>query len=485
MFQIGKINSIVGNYEKGLSVLYRALRIQETADTININATLNTIGTILKSIKRFPEAIKTYQLVLDNDSLNADAVMNMGTVYFEMDKSEQAKLYYHKALKIDKSNNNDWAVAYDYENIGSLFYKMALYDSALVYQMNALKLRKALPNKVEEGQSLSQVGITHIYDKLAVLKAEQKDFSKAYDYLRLYTMLGDSLLNETSTKQISEYKVNYETEKKDQQIIFLAQQKELQEKEIQRQATIKKAVTSGLLLIALLAGLLWYTLRQRLKNQKQLASKNVEIKEVNFKRQLTELEMKALQAQINPHFIFNCINSINQMILDGENPCASKYLTKFSKLIRLILENAENAEVSLKDELALLESYIQLEALRFKGKIKHLIKINDAIDVENTYIPSMVLQPFVENAIWHGLMHKTKKGQGCITISVEKDQDQRLICLIEDNGVGREKAMELQQKSIWKSKSLGIKITEERLKLVSKELQKQLIHITDLKDALG
>ncbi|WP_373517990.1 sensor histidine kinase, partial [Pricia sp.] len=235
----------------------------------------------------------------------------------------------------------------------------------------------------------------------------------------------------------------------------------------------------------LLAGLLFYTFRQRLKNQKALASKNEEIKEVNFKRQLTELEMKALQAQINPHFIFNCMNSINQMILDGDNQNASKYLTKFGKLIRMVLENAESTEVSLKDELTLLEAYIQLEALRFNGEIKHQINIKGDIDLENTYLPSMVLQPFVENAIWHGLMHKTKEGQGCITISVEKDRDQQLICQIEDNGVGREKSRELQQKSVWKSKSLGIKITEDRLKLVSKELQKQLIHITDLKDSLG
>jgi len=191
-----------------------------------------------------------------------------------------------------------------------------------------------------------------------------------------------------------------------------------------------------------------------------------------------------MQAQINPHFIFNCMNSINQMILDGDNPNASKYLTKFGKLIRMVLENTESTEVSLKDELTLLEAYIQLEALRFHGEIQHKINVKGDIDLENTYLPSMVLQPFVENAIWHGLINRKDSGNGQIQISIEH-QGEQLVCQIEDNGVGRQKAFELQQRSVYKTKSLGLKITEERLRLLSKELQRQLIHITDLTDQAG
>ncbi len=149
-----------------------------------------------------------------------------------------------------------------------------------------------------------------------------------------------------------------------------------------------------------------------------------------------------------------------------------------------MLENAETTEVSLKNEVALLGAYIQLEALRFKGNIDHQIEIQEAIDLEHTDLPSMVLQPFVENAIWHGLMHKQESDNGEINISISR-KDEQLVCTIEDNGVGRQKAFELQQKSIWKSKSLGLKITEERLKLLSKELQRQLIRIIDLKDPSG
>src|SRR5690606_3893672 len=273
----------------------------------------------------------------------------------------------------------------------------------------------------------------------------------------------------------------YETEKKDERIQLLAKEKALQENEVKRQAMLKRAFIGGLVLVAMLAGLIAYALRQRLKNQKLLADKNEEIREIDFKHQMSELEIKALRAQINPHFLFNCMNSINRMILDGDNDNASLYLTKFSRLVRLILENTERSLVSLQNELALLESYIQLESLRFKGRIDYKIRIDDSVDPDSTYLPSMVLQPFVENAIWHGLMHKTGEEKGVIGITV-REIDDRLHCVIEDNGVGRERARELQQRSVIKSKSMGMKITEERLRLLNKDQWEKLINITDMKD---
>ena len=171
------------------------------------------------------------------------------------------------------------------------------------------------------------------------------------------------------------------------------------------------------------------------------------------------------------------------MILKGETETASSYLTKFSKLVRLILENAEGPMVSLENELALLESYIQLEELRFKGKINYDISVDKSIETESTYLPSMVLQPFVENAIWHGLMHKKENEKGNIAIVVKEDNDS-LLCTIEDNGVGRERAKQLREQSVLKRKSMGMKITEERLKLLNPGNVQPVIWITDLKDNL-
>ena len=139
--------------------------------------------------------------------------------------------------------------------------------------------------------------------------------------------------------------------------------------------------------------------------------------------------------------------------------------------------------VSLENELALLESYIQLEELRFKGKINYNISVDKSIEPENTYLPSMVLQPFVENAIWHGLMHKEEDEKGNISIVV-KEQNDRLMCTIEDNGVGRERARQLGERSVLKRKSMGMKITEDRLKLLNQDNAQPVIWITDLKDNL-
>ena len=162
---------------------------------------------------------------------------------------------------------------------------------------------------------------------------------------------------------------------------------------------------------------------------------------------------------------------------DHEN--ASKYLTKFSKLIRLMLENSEHQKVSLQDELDMLKAYIELEIIRFKGKINYSIQLGKDLDSESILIPSMILQPFVENAIWHGLLPKDKKGE--IEIKIDEEED-HLKCSITDSGIGRKASMELKKDSKHKKKSMGIKITSDRLKLLTKEKVKEVINIIDLKD---
>lgn len=522
LYQMGVVYKNQGELDKSLAIYFRALKILEKSDNQKtLAAILNSIGNIYRQTDRQEDALAFYEQANERFraiGLKKDYAMglqNMGNAFGTLKNYDAAKQKYHKALSILEKLDKDAETAMVLANLGDLYYKQGQHYQALKFNIRALAIRKTLPHKKSTANSLKNIGSIYlelkkytdaekylnqalllakeinsndlfqdIYGDLAKLSKAQNDFKKAYKYYEISVKMKDSIFSEERTELLAEMQTKYETEKKDQQITLLAQEKEVQQKEAQRQATLKNAFIVGLLLIALLAGLLYYTLRQRLKNQKVLASKNEEIKEVNFKRQLTELEMKALQAQINPHFIFNCMNSINQMILDGDNKNASKYLTKFGKLIRMVLENAESTEVSLKDELTLLEAYIQLESLRFNGEIQHNIDIKGDIDIENTYLPSMVLQPFVENAIWHGLMHRKDIGNGQIRISIEQEGEQ-LVCEIEDNGVGRQKSFELQQRSVYKTKSLGLKITEERLKLLSKELQRQLIHITDLTNQAG
>lgn len=521
LFQIGVVNKLIGDYDKSLEAFFRILKIYENdSNYLGVGYTLNGIGVIYKNMKKYEDAIKTYHRALSMyDSLDAaedkaNVLGNLANVYAETHQFEEARGYFEQALQIDKALDDEQGIAYDLENIGVMYNHMKKYDSALVYQLESLLIRERLPDKNEYAATLQQVGYTYyllknyaeakmhlmksfelateikakptlrdVYVTFAKIYDEEQNFKKAFEYHQLFAAMKDSLLNEEISRQLSDLQTKYETEKKEKEIVLLGQEKEMQKHEAQRQATLKKASLGGLFAVLLLAVLFIHGLRQRLKNQKVLAAKNEEIKEVNFKRQLSELEMKALRAQINPHFLFNCMNSINRMILNGETENASRYLTKFSKLVRLILENSEEPTVSLENELMMLESYIQLEALRFKGKINYQIVIDEAIEPESTYLPSMVLQPFVENAIWHGLMHKEKEDKGMITIAIREDED-RLLCTIEDNGVGREKANVLREKSVLKSKSMGMKITEERLRLLSKQQLEQLIRITDLKDAM-
>lgn len=522
LYQMGVVHKNQGELDKSLAIYLWVLKILEKSDNQKtLTSILNSIGNIYRQTNRPEDALAFYEKangifrVIGLKKDYAMGLQNMGNAFSTLKNYDAAKQKYKEALSILEKLHNEVETAMVFSNLGDLYYAQGQNDQALTMNLKALTIRKMLPHKKSTAINVCNIGRIYleakkyteakkylnealllarainskdlfqdVYGDLAKLSKAQNNFKKAYEYHVLSVEMKDSIFGEGRTQLLAEMQTKYETEKKDQQITLLAQQKELQEKETQRHATLKNAFIVGVVLIALLAGLLFYTYHQRLKNEKALASKNEEIREVNFKRQLTELEMKALQAQINPHFIFNCKNSINQMILDGDNPNASKYQTKFGTLIRMVLENAESTEVSLKDELTLLEAYIQLEALRFHGAIKHKITVKGDIDLENTYLPSMVLQPFVENAIWHGLMHKKDTGNGQIDIFIEQRGEQ-LICTIEDNGVGRQKAFELQQKSVYKSKSLGLKITEERLRLLSKELERQLIHITDLTNQAG
>ena len=478
---LGSIYWTIGNLEKAKEHYHKSLDLKKDKDQLGISKVLGNLGLVARAENDYGKALDYYQMSLkicQKNDFKLDAAINLqniGVVYEKQKKYITALQYFIQSNELSKSIDDKIGVLYTDIGIATMYGNLGTYQKAISKQKEALRMAEELNVKAmikTIHQSLSET-----YEKIG-------NYKESLEHRKDFELWKDSIVSENHLNQISELEIQYETEKKDQQITLLAQEKELQAKETLRQATLKNAFIGGAILIALLAGLIWYVLRQRLKNQKAIASKNEEIKEVNFKRQLTELEMKALRAQINPHFIFNCMNSINEMILDNDTRNASKYLTKFSKLIRLILENDESTEVSLKNELDLLEAYIQLEALRFKGAIQHEIEVKSNIDVESTYLPSMVLQPFVENAIWHGLQHKKEPQDGQIIISVKQKEGQ-LICTIEDNGVGRQKAFELQQKSVWKSKSLGLKITEERLKLLSKEFKKQLVNIIDLKDQAG
>ena len=187
--------------------------------------------------------------------------------------------------------------------------------------------------------------------------------------------------------------------------------------------------------------------------------------------------MQALRAQMNPHFIFNSLNAINMFILENNKLQASEYLAKFSKLVRLILQNSQEAFIALEKELEALRLYLELESLRFEQKFLYTISVDDEVDTAVLKVPPLIIQPYAENAIWHGLMHKKERGH--LEIQLYRSENV-LYCKIIDDGIGRQKAAELKNKSKSENKSMGMRITANRIARLQKNQNEVSILISDL-----
>ena len=230
------------------------------------------------------------------------------------------------------------------------------------------------------------------------------------------------------------------------------------------------------------------TLAQReaevLTKAHELEEQRISQLQSDFVRQIAEAEMAGLRSQMNPHFIFNCLNSIKLYATENDSEKASDYLTKFSRLIRMVLENSRSERVTLQNELAMLRLYADLEIMRFKQKLAFSIDVAPDLDTRFLEIPPLLLQPYVENAIWHGLMHKPEGGS--IHVRATQPQENLLQLTITDDGVGRTRAAELKSKSASHRKSFGLKMTSERIALVNQLYQTQTqVIIADLVDADG
>ncbi|MDR6944247.1 sensor histidine kinase [Mucilaginibacter pocheonensis] len=189
------------------------------------------------------------------------------------------------------------------------------------------------------------------------------------------------------------------------------------------------------------------------KQLRELAENELHIQRLKTKKQLTDLEMMVLRTQMNPHFIFNSLNSINRFILRNNKSQASGYLTKFSRLVRMILQNSQNKLITLEEELESLELYLSLEALRFDDHFSYRIVIQQELDVALLKVPPLIIQPYAENSVWHGLMHSEEKGR--LDIGVFREAN-FLYISINDNGVGREKRMPCLPKLIQTTNRWGL-----------------------------
>ncbi|MCE6987620.1 histidine kinase [Dyadobacter sp. CY323] len=212
------------------------------------------------------------------------------------------------------------------------------------------------------------------------------------------------------------------------------------------------------------------------KAQEDAQEKEILLLEIN--KMLAESQLMALRAQMNPHFVFNCLNSIQECIVTEKYMEASRYLNKFSKLFRTVLNNSDKNLVTIEEEIDVLELYLELEQMRFEH-FRYIIEVDEDLDIEEISLPSMLLQPYVENALWHGLMHK--KDDRELLITFKRVSDDIFQCTVEDNGIGRKKSYEIKDKNskAKRHKSKGLQIARDRLALLKRQDQHAEVNIID------
>jgi sensor histidine kinase YesM len=337
-------------------------------------------------------------------------------------------------------------------------------DSALLYVSEGLDM--ALQTK-------SKPYIRDGYEILYFLYKAQHKTDSAFYYYQNYIAVKEAVMNEQTRGRLAAYTYQNKIE-------LLDKERQLQLQQLEQTAQQKKFLVTIFIAVLLVGMIFLRSVLLKRKNEvhlRRIAEEGLILQkteskkiEVGLQQLATELEMKALRAQMSPHFIFNCLSSINRFIIRNETEAASDYLTKFSRLIRQVLNNSRKQLIPLEDELEMLRLYLDLERLRFKNKFDYNIIFKNEINESAIFIPPLLMQPFAENAIWHGLMNKEGRGQLDITLSMEKDI---LCCTIVDNGIGRNKASELKSKSAARNKPMGLQITAERLALFNGNTNKE------------
>jgi sensor histidine kinase YesM len=200
-------------------------------------------------------------------------------------------------------------------------------------------------------------------------------------------------------------------------------------------------------------------------------------------KQKVEFELKALRAQMNPHFIFNCMNSIKSLIQQKEEDKAVNYLTTFSKLLRTILQNSDQKEISLFDEIETCRLYLQLETMRFGDKLTYAVNIEETVDLKSIQVPALIIQPFIENAIWHGIVPRERGG--FVRVNVTKVDD-NIEVIVDDDGIGRETSVKNKPTSSLAHQPKGMHLTQSRLDLENRLNEKNAhLLIIDKKDNNG
>jgi tetratricopeptide (TPR) repeat protein len=428
------------------------------------------VGSIYRQRNNPDSSYYILQKSLHIDSANQMARISFAETLLMKNQFDSALKIFLKPVDAFRKGNDNWDLMRVLMGASRAYMGKGNDKTALSYALETYSIAK---------QAQARQFILEDYGLLSKLYYRRHIYDSAYLFGQKFASLKDSINNNQFLWKLTNYKEKAEFKNKMAQVVMLNSENMIKEEKLKQEAK-QKWILLACFLIAALSGIILYkNLALKRKNEK-LESRG---KQAELQRHVTDLEMQALRAQMNPHFIFNCLSSINRFILKNETEAASNYLTKFSRLIRTVLTNSKKSFISLEDELEMLRLYLDMEKLRFKDSFDYSITFVNSIDDGNVFVPPLLLQPFAENAIWHGLMHK--EGQGKLEIELRIDE-KVLTCAISDNGIGRNKAAALKSKSAEKQKSLGLQITKERLALLNEEFSSEtFLNIEDLFDKEG
>lgn len=446
---------------------------------------MNSIANIYLSLGHYKNAIEEFEqcLELEKQSQNNIGIAinyaNLGAAYEGLGKLDKAISYYRQSLKYNSLEGSDKGLAICYNLLGEAYLKKGMYTLALQYLRQALSYNDKLRDQINVAENYITIGkilqkknngkkaleakhrglsiATNIGSRSLMIEAYQAiatsekilgHHSKAYEAMKQAYLFRDSLYIEQAAPEMAKMRALYGLDKKNDQIKLLRQDNEISKLRLNRRMFI--VIAAIIMLLLSLIGVYFYLRYKRQKSHR-----------VNL-----QYELQSLRSQMSPHFIFNSLNSIHKYIWANDQKNASEYLTKFSRLIRMILENSRSKSILLKDEIEFLNLYLELEHFRCNGKFTYAFHISPQINTDEILFPTMIIQPFIENAVWHGLAPK-EVGSGLLEIRFFI-QDELIVCEVEDNGIGRKKAMEIKTTKATTHKSLGIQVTEDRIELLQK-----------------
>tara|TARA_R110000868_G_scaffold82956_7_gene234064 strand:+ start:48671 stop:50635 length:1965 start_codon:yes stop_codon:yes gene_type:complete len=458
---IGNIYQSLKQYDVAIEKYKKSLVLEEKLhNRLGLAINNQNIGECYEALKQLDLALNYYQISLayneeiDNDMGRVICNNSIAQVYIKQKKLKQALHILQPTLEKSIAMGDKFITSPVYINLGWVLMELKEYNQS---EKNILEgIRLAKKHDLPSSQALGNKYLSDLY-------AKKGDYKKSLDFYIKSKKIEEDITNETNIRYVNDVLFKYDSEKKNNQIALLARQNELVTLKLRKNENTILVIT---LLLALSAIILYILYRQyQLKSEKKLLT----------------LEQSMLRSQMNPHFLFNSLNSIKLYIINNEKKNAVYYLNKFSKLVRKILEASSLKEISLADELETIELYMNIENIRFSNEINFQINTEEDLDINAIKIPSLILQPFLENAIWHGL--SSKEGDKKVSIDIKKENDYFISIAILDNGIGRVAAQIIKENKVLKRKSIGIDITRERLANFSKDYQNSFhVNMVDLYD---